>query len=65
VQYNSTTQRVNVNLRARYNFSEGTDLWIVYDEGLATDRLPEPEEPRLPFSMSRSVMLKYTHTFRM
>jgi hypothetical protein len=65
VQYNSTTQRVNMNLRARYNFAEGTDLWIVYDEGLATDRLPDPTEPRLPFSMSRSLMLKYTHTFRM
>ncbi|HJU87806.1 MAG TPA: DUF5916 domain-containing protein [Gemmatimonadaceae bacterium] len=65
VQYNSTTQRVNVNLRARYNFAEGTDLWVVYDEGLTTDRLPEPGEPRLPRSMSRSLMVKYTHTFRM
>jgi hypothetical protein len=65
VQYNSTTQRVNVNLRARYNFAEGTDLWLVYDEGLPTDRLPHVDEPRLPFSTSRSFFLKYSHTFRM
>jgi hypothetical protein len=65
VQYNSTTQRVNVNVRARYNFSEGTDLWVVYDEGLATDLLPDPGAPRLPRSMSRSLLVKYTHTFRM
>jgi hypothetical protein len=65
VQYNSTTNRLNLNLRLRYNFAEGTDLWLVYDEGLATDRLSDPLLPRLPLSASRSLILKYSHTFEM
>ena len=66
LQYNSTTDRVNVNLRLRYNFAEGTDLWLVYDEGLAMDRdLDDPAAPELPLSAGRSLILKYTHTFRL
>ncbi len=66
VQYNSTTDRLNMNLRLRYNFAEGTDLWLVYDEGLATDRLSsDPIGPRLPLSASRSLILKYSRTFQM
>ena len=38
IQYNSTTDRLDFNVRLRYNVSEGTDLWIVYNEGLDTDR---------------------------
>jgi hypothetical protein len=63
VQYNSVSDRLDLNLRLRYNFAEGTDLWLVYNEGLATDRLPEPGEPRLPRSLGRSFIIKYTHTF--
>jgi hypothetical protein len=63
VQYNSITDRVETNLRLRYNFSEGTDLWIVYNEGLATERLPDPDAPRLPLSMSRAFILKFSRTF--
>jgi hypothetical protein len=63
VQYNSITNRVETNLRLRYNFAEGTDLWIVYNEGLATERLPDPDAPRLPLSMSRAFILKFSRTF--
>ena len=46
VQYNSTTERLDFNVRLRYNLSEGTDLWLVYNEGLDTERerdgLPSP-----------------------
>lgn len=63
VQYNSTTGRLDVNARLRYNFSEGRDLWLVFNEGLVTDRLPDPMAPRLPLSMSRTIILKYTHTW--
>jgi hypothetical protein len=62
VQYNSTTDRVDLNLRLRYNFSEGTDLWLVYDEGLATDRLDLPGMLRQPLSSSRALILKCTYT---
>ncbi|MCI0435203.1 MAG: hypothetical protein L0271_16420, partial [Gemmatimonadetes bacterium] len=61
IQYNSTTDRVGVNFRLRYNFSEGTDLWIVYDEALATDR-DDPTGLRLPLSASRTLVVKYTRT---
>ncbi len=63
LQYNSTTDRLDLNLRLRYNFSEGTDLWIVYNEGLVTDRDGEPGVPRLPLSAGRALIVKYTHTF--
>lgn len=63
VQYNSTTDRVDLNLRLRYNFAEGTDLWLVYDEGLLTDRTTEPGAPALPLSASRALILKCTYTF--
>jgi len=61
VQYNSTTDRLDLNLRLRYNFAEGTDLWIVYNEGLATERAFEPGLRR-PLSLSRTLLLKYSHT---
>ena len=63
VQYNSTTDRFDVNVRLRYNFAEGQDLWLVLNEGLTTDRLPDAAEPLLPRSLSRTLILKYTHTW--
>lgn len=70
IQYNSTTRRVDLNLRLRYNVSEGTDLWLVYNEGLDTDRDRlgpgmDDVEPfsRSPLSLSRAFIVKYTHTF--
>lgn len=65
VQYNSTTDRVDLNLRLRYNFAEGTDLWLVYDEGLLTDRVVEPGAPAPPLSASRTLMVKCTYTFHL
>jgi hypothetical protein len=62
VQYNSTTDRVDLNLRLRYNFAEGRDLWLVYDEGLVTDRLDLPGELRAPLSAARALILKCTYT---
>jgi hypothetical protein len=64
VQYNSTTNRVDVNVRLRYNVAEGTDLWIVYNEGLDVAR--EPARTGIagdPFSLSRALIVKYSHTF--
>lgn len=53
IQYNSTSERLDVNVRVRYNFSEGTDLWLVYNDGL-------DEHLR---SQSRALLVKYTRTF--
>jgi hypothetical protein len=64
IQYNSTTDRLDVNVRLRYNVKEGTDVWIVYNEGLDTDRAPTRAGlPPDPLSTSRAVIVKYTHTF--
>ena len=63
VQYNSTTNRVDFNVRLRYNVAEGTDLWLVYNEGLDTDRAFEtPARPSAPLSLARALILKYSHT---
>jgi len=63
VQYNSAADIVSANVRFRYNFAEGNDLWIVYNEGLNTDRYRHAAI--LPLTNDRTVMLKYTHTFQL
>lgn len=62
VQYNSLAGRLSLNTRLRYHFGEGHDLWLVYNEGVNTDRF-QPQAPRLPVTESRTFLLKYTHTF--
>lgn len=55
VQYGSVLRELAVNLRLRYNFSEGHDLWLVYDELVG---LTAPAHTR------RTVLTKYTRTYR-
>jgi hypothetical protein len=62
VQYNSTTDRLDFNVRLRYAFAEGTDLWLVYNEGLDTDPMRDLGTIRSPTSLARTVLIKYTHT---
>ncbi len=62
VQYNSTTDRVDFNVRLRYAFAEGTDLWIVYNEGLDTDRSTGPGMLPSPRSLARALIVKLTYT---
>ncbi len=61
IQYNSAIHAVIGNIRIRYNPREGNDLYLVYNEGLNTNRYREL--PYLPFTSSRTIMLKYTYTF--
>jgi hypothetical protein len=63
IQFNSTTHTVSANVRFRYNFREGNDFWIVYNEGMNTDR--DRLTPTLPFSNARTVLVKYTYTFHL
>ena len=61
VQYSSATEETSVNVRFRYHFREGTDLWVVYNEGLDNNR--DRVRPRAPLSSGRAVMVKYSHAF--
>jgi hypothetical protein len=62
VQYNSNVSLFSANIRFRYNFREGNDLWIVLNEGLNTER--NRYYPKLPLSDRESVLVKYIHTFQ-
>ena len=60
VQYSRTDDSVVANLRFRYNPREGTDLYIVWNEGLVTDR--SYPGPARPLSDERTILIKYAHT---
>ncbi|HLE57258.1 MAG TPA: DUF5916 domain-containing protein [Rhodothermia bacterium] len=61
IQYNSADDLFSANVRFRYNFREGNDLWLVYNEGSNLDR--DGRSPRPPAVDNRAVLVKYTHTF--
>lgn len=63
VQYNGVGHVAVDNFRLRYNPREGNDLWLVYNDVMNTHRTREA--PALPFTDSRTIILKYNHTFRM
>ncbi len=64
IQYNSDISELAMNVRLRYNPSEGSDLYLVYNENINTTLNPEDELlPRLPRSQNRAVLLKFSHTF--
>lgn len=62
IQFNSAANLIASNLRFRYNFRDGNDFWIVYNEGTNTnlDRF----DLSLPRMNTRVFMIKYTHTFK-
>jgi hypothetical protein len=62
IQYNTAVDKILTNIRFRYNPREGNDFYLVYDEGLNTSLTREI--PSLPFSSGRTILLKYTYTFR-
>jgi len=62
VQYSNVDELVGANFRFRYNFSEGRDFWLVFNEQVNTVR-DEMEVPRVPRLQNRTILLKYTHTF--
>lgn len=62
VQYNSLARRVFNNLRLRYNFQDGHDLYLVWNEDFFTERFDGLGLPR-PLSGSQNFILKYNVTF--
>ncbi len=63
VQYSNTDHAVIANLRIRFNPREGNDFYIVWNEGLVTDRTSFT--PVRPFSTARTILVKYSHTFQL
>jgi len=61
LQYSGGDETFVANLRLRYNPREGTDLYLVYNEGLNTKR--EGRIPYPPFSSGRALLLKFNRTF--
>jgi len=61
VQYNSAINKVLSNIRFRYNPKEGTDLYVVFNEGRNT--MLEREVPNLPVYDQRNITVKFTYTF--
>lgn len=61
LQYNSAIEAMTANVRFRYNFREGSDLWIVYNEGINTWR--SRFDPALLLVDNQTLLVKYTHTF--
>ena len=61
VQYDRVENEIGVNARLRYNFREGNDLYVVFNEGMNVRR--SRERPRLPFTESATVLVKFTYTF--
>jgi hypothetical protein len=61
VQYNSAINKVLSNVRFRYNPKEGTDLFVVFNEGRNT--YLEREVPNLPEYDVRNITVKFTYTF--
>ena len=61
MQYNSFDDIVVINFRLRYNWREGNDIYLVYNEGINTDRLSRFPTP--PVTDNRTLLLKFTYTF--
>jgi hypothetical protein len=61
IQYNGGDDIAIANLRLRYNPREGNDLYIVYNEGLNTDRFKDI--PVRPLQDNRALLVKYSYTF--
>jgi hypothetical protein len=63
VQYLNTSDNLIANFRIRYNPKEGNDLYLVYNESRGVSNAESI--PLLPDYYNRTIMLKYTHTFKL
>lgn len=61
IQYDSKSEKVGWNLRFRYTPKEGTNLYIVYNQNINTER--NILSPRLPLFESQGLIFKFSKTF--
>ena len=62
-QYDDVSNSFGSNLRLRYNPKEGTDLYIVYNSIINTNRLEAI--PNLPLLEQQAILIKYSVTFNL
>jgi hypothetical protein len=63
-QISNVSEQMGANMRFRYNFSEGQDLWFVFNQNSYLDRDAVAfGDPRLPKYDTRAFLVKYTYTF--
>jgi len=62
LQYEPSRERFAGDVRLRYRFAEGRDLYVVYNEARAPGGLPGMGD--LPGDGRRRILVKYLHTFR-
>ncbi|MBA3647224.1 MAG: carbohydrate binding family 9 domain-containing protein [Chitinophagales bacterium] len=60
-QYDDLSHSLSSNLRFRYNPEEGTDLFLVINQGLNTAR--NRLDPHLPIVNSQAITIKFLKTF--
>jgi hypothetical protein len=60
-QYSNLADLGTLNARFRYHFREGTDLWVVLNEGRNLDRDPLAAPP-VPAFAGRTLLVKYSRT---
>ena len=74
LQYNTAYNGFITNFRLRYNPREGNDFYLVFNENRGFDDTTtiNAEWPAMgsktiksPSYMNRTIMLKYTHTFKL
>lgn len=67
VQYSNVAKVVSSNVRFRYNPREGNDLYLVFNQGMWTNRFEQSQrtnfEPLKPLLSNRTIVVKYMYTF--
>ncbi|MEZ5014956.1 MAG: DUF5916 domain-containing protein [Chitinophagales bacterium] len=61
IQFEDLSERLTSNLRIRYNPREGTDLFIVLNQGVNSNR--DRLDPSLPVIDQQAVTVKFVRTF--
>ncbi|WOD44036.1 carbohydrate binding family 9 domain-containing protein [Hwangdonia lutea] len=61
VQYDTRSNKAGLNLRFRYNPTEGTDLYLVYNHNAHINR--DALTPRPPFTDNQVAVVKFSKTF--
>jgi len=61
LQYDTNTEKLGINMRFRYQPTEGTDLYVVYNHNINTN--PNAVFPNLSPTQNQSFIIKYSKTF--